>query len=75
MKNNIIIAGVPRAGKSTVSHILSQEYGYQHVSMDSIIAGLGKMYAGGGEFTENINKMGGEGTAEFTHRAIQIYCG
>ena len=28
------------------------------------------MYAGGGEFTENINKMGGEGTAEFTHRAI-----
>ena len=40
MKNNIIIAGVPRAGKSTVSHILSQEYGYQHVSMDSIIAGF-----------------------------------
>ena len=33
MKNNIIIAGVPRAGKSTVSHILSQEYGYQHVSI------------------------------------------
>ena len=32
------------------------------------------MYAGGGEFTENIDKMGGEGTAEFTHRAIQIYC-
>ncbi len=40
-----------------------------------ILSGLGKMYAGGGEFTENINKMGGEGTAEFTHRAIQIYCG
>jgi hypothetical protein len=33
------------------------------------------MYAGGGEFTENINKMGGEGTAEFTYQAIQIYCG
>ena len=40
-----------------------------------ILASLGKMYGGGGEFTENINKMGGEGTAEFTHRAIQIYCG
>ena len=40
-----------------------------------ILSSLGKMYAGGGEFTENINKMGGEGTAEFTHRAIQIYCG
>ena len=38
MKNNIIIAGVPRAGKSTVSHMLFEKYGYQHVSMDSIIA-------------------------------------
>ncbi len=42
---------------------------------NEILSDLGKMYAGGGEFTENINKMGGEGTAEFTHRAIQIYCG
>ena len=44
MKNNIIIAGVPRAGKSTVSHILSPKYGYQHVSMDSIIAGFEKCF-------------------------------
>ena len=44
MKNNIIIAGVPRAGKSTVSHILSQEHGYQHISMDSIIAGFEKCF-------------------------------
>ncbi|WP_027218513.1 TipAS antibiotic-recognition domain-containing protein [Butyrivibrio fibrisolvens] len=42
---------------------------------NEILSGLGKMYAGGGEFTENIDKMGGEGTAEFTHLAIQIYCG
>ncbi|MBR6394968.1 MAG: TipAS antibiotic-recognition domain-containing protein, partial [Ruminococcus sp.] len=34
-----------------------------------------QMYAAGGEFTENIDKMGGEGTAEFTARAISIYCG
>lgn len=44
MKNNIIISGVPRAGKSTISHILSKEYGFQHVSMDSIIAGFEKCY-------------------------------
>ena len=44
MKNNIIIAGVPRAGKSTVSHLLSKKYGYQHVSMDSIIAGFEKCF-------------------------------
>lgn len=38
-----------------------------------ILAGLGKMYAGGGEFTENIDHAGGKGTAEFVARAIQIY--
>lgn len=40
MKNNIIISGVPRAGKSTISHILSKKFGYQHISMDSINAGF-----------------------------------
>lgn len=40
LENNIIIAGVPRAGKSTISHRISKELGYQHVSMDSIIAGI-----------------------------------
>ncbi len=40
MKKHIIIAGVPRAGKSTISSRISKAYGYQHVSMDSIIAGF-----------------------------------
>lgn len=40
-----------------------------------ILAGLGKMYSGGGEFTENIDRAGGEGTAEFAAKAIEIYCG
>lgn len=44
MKNNIIIAGVPRAGKSTIAHRLAVRYGYQHVSMDSIIAGFEKCF-------------------------------
>ena len=44
MKNNIIVSGVPRAGKSTVSHLLATKYGYQHVSMDSIIAGFEKCF-------------------------------
>lgn len=42
---------------------------------DKILSGLGKMYSGGGEFTRNIDEYGGEGTAEFVDRAIQIYCG
>lgn len=36
---------------------------------------LGKMYAGGGEMTTNIDRVGGEGTAEFVYQAIERYCG
>ena len=39
-----------------------------------ILAGLGKAYSAGGEFTTNIDSYGGEGTAEFVDKAIQIYC-
>lgn len=39
-----------------------------------ILSGLGRMYAGGGEMTENINNYAGEGTAEFAAEAIQFYC-
>lgn len=41
---------------------------------NEILHGLGKMYAGGGEFTENIDKFGGKGCAEFTANAIAVYC-
>lgn len=41
---------------------------------NKILRSLGKMYSGGGEFTENIDGYGGEGTAEFVDNAIQIYC-
>ena len=39
-----------------------------------IFKGLGLMYAAGGSMTENIDKAGGEGTAEFASKAIEIYC-
>ena len=42
---------------------------------NEILNGLGKMYSGGGEFTKNIDNYGGEGTAEFAHQAIDLYCG
>lgn len=44
MKNNLIISGVPRAGKSTVAHQLSARFGYQHISMDTIIAGFERCF-------------------------------
>ena len=41
---------------------------------DETLRGLGMMYAGGGDFTANIDKRGGEGTAEFAYRAIEAHC-
>lgn len=40
-----------------------------------ILRGLGMMYIAGDSMTENIEKAGGEGTAEFVHQAIEVYCG
>jgi len=48
---------------------------YYYNCTTQILSGLGRMYNGGGEFTENIDKAGGEGTADFTAKAIEIYCG
>jgi hypothetical protein len=39
LKHNIIISGVPRAGKTTLAHMLSLR-GFHHIAMDSIIAGF-----------------------------------
>ena len=44
MKKYIIIAGVPRAGKSTVSQMIAKCMGYQHISMDSVIEGIEKVF-------------------------------
>ena len=41
---------------------------------DTILSGLGRMYAAGGEMTGNIDRSGGEGTAAFAAHAIQIHC-
>ena len=38
-----------------------------------LLQSLGKMYGGGGGFTESIDKKGGRGTADFTSKAIDIY--
>ena len=53
-----------------------QDYITEHLytCTDEILAGLGKMYAGGGEMTENIDAAGGKGTAELASKAIEIYC-
>lgn len=39
-----------------------------------IFSGLGKMYGSDGEFSENIDRAGGSGTASFAAEAVRIYC-
>ena len=47
---------------------------HYYACTDEILLSLGQMYAAGGEFTENIDRAGGPGTADFACRAIQRYC-
>lgn len=47
---------------------------FYHCS-DEILFSLSRMYTGGGEFTANIDRTGGKGTAAFAADAIRIYCG
>lgn len=42
---------------------------------DEILFGLGRMYVLDERFTENIDKAGGKGTAEFVSEAIAACCG
>ena len=53
-----------------------QDYITEHLytCTKEILSGLGKMYAGGGDFTTSIDKIGGEGTAVFASQAIEVYC-
>ena len=53
-----------------------QDYITEHfyTCTKQILSGLGKMYNGGGSMTENIDRYGGEGTADFAAEAIKIYC-
>lgn len=76
MKKYIIISGVPRAGKSTVSKLLAKQFGYQHLSMDSVLAGIESVFPETGIRTdaetdepENIKKISGK-LAPFIQKMI-----
>ena len=53
-------------------HFMAQGY---RVPFNGRGYSLGSMYAAGGEFTENIDACGGEGTAAFVDKAIRVFCG
>ncbi|MDE7308506.1 MAG: MerR family transcriptional regulator [Lachnospiraceae bacterium] len=41
---------------------------------DEILCGLGQMYVSDEHMKHNIDKAGGEGTAEFVKQAVEVYC-
>lgn len=47
---------------------------YFYTCTSEILKGLAKMYADSGSMTENIDKAGGKGTAEFVAKAVEVYC-
>ncbi len=50
---------------------ISQHY---YTCTPQILQGLGQMYAAGGHMTQNIDAVGGNGTAKLVSDAIKIYC-
>ncbi len=48
---------------------------HYYICSDEILFCLGQMYVGSGSMTENIDSVGGTGTAEFVAKAIKRYCG
>lgn len=49
---------------------ISENY---YTCSDQILAGLGEMYAAGGDMTDNIDAVGGVGTALFAAEAIRCF--
>lgn len=65
-------SGEAQALVAGLQRFISEHY---YTCTREILRGLGQMYAAGGAMTENIDKAGGPGTAEFVSRAIAVCCG
>ncbi len=71
MKDGDAAAPEAQAQARRVRDYITEHY---YTCTNPIFAQLGRMYGSGGEFTENIDKAGGPGTAAFASEAIRIYC-
>lgn len=60
--------------QALVSRLQSFITEHYYTCTQQILRGLGQMYIAGDSMTENIDRAGGKGTAEFVHQAIEIYC-
>lgn len=60
--------------QTMVANIQSYITDHYYTCTKQIFAGLGRMYAADERFKANIDRAGGEGTAVFVSKAIEIYC-
>ena len=63
-----------REAQALVAKLQGFITGHYYTCTKEILRSLGQMYIAGDSMTENIDRAGGEGTAEFAHQAIEIYC-
>lgn len=56
---------------SDLQKFITENY---YVCTNEILCGLGQMYVNDGRFKSNIDKSGGDGTADFVSQAISAYC-
>lgn len=65
----------PASDEATAQARLIQDFISEHfyTCSDEVFAQLGHAYDCGGEFTQNINAVAGDGAAEFAARAIKAY--
>ena len=71
------MAGADPAGEAVQAQVAKlKDYisAHYYTCTDDILRSLGRMYAGGGSMTENIDAAGGPGTAAFEARAIEAWC-
>lgn len=62
------------AAQALVSKLRGFITEHYYTCTPQILRGLGQMYVAGDSMTENIDRAGGSGTAEFAHKAIEVYC-
>ena len=68
------LSPVSPEAQALVSKLQSFITDHYYTCTKQILRGLGQMYVAGDNMTENIDRAGGPGTAEFVSRAIELFC-
>lgn len=58
-------------GIAAIQNFITDNY---YECTNKVLSGLGEMYVGDERFRNNIDKAGGDGTADFVKQAIVVYC-